>query len=46
VTLTDLLKARARYIEEEQRRERFISPRLTQWRRARRGAAGTQATTV
>jgi CBS domain-containing protein len=45
VTLTDLLKARARYIEEEQRRDRFISPRLT-WRRRGPGASGTPAAAV
>jgi CBS-domain-containing membrane protein len=43
VTLTDLLKARARYVEEERQRDRFIGPRLT-WRRLGRGSTGTPAT--
>jgi len=45
VTLTDLLKARARYVEEEQRRDRFIRPRLT-WRRQSPGSNGTPAAAV
>ncbi len=46
VTLTDLLKARARYVEEEQRRERFIGPRLPQWWRPRPRPTSTPAAAV
>ena len=44
VTLTDLLKARARYVEGERRRERFINLRFKSRRRPGREPTETPAT--